>query len=101
LQIGPGDVTPNVTAHSFKQGSTLLEHCAYNETNYASSDSVEQSVGRGVLNSRDAIVLIPRYPLTPGTTYTVSITANGQTYTWSFKTASTVRQTLDDNVQIR
>jgi hypothetical protein len=33
-------------------------------------------------------VLIPRQPLTPGLSYTVSITTNGQTYTWSFEVAA-------------
>jgi hypothetical protein len=84
LQIGPGNLTPSVTAHSFMQGATPLEHCIFDETNYINPDSNTQSVGRSVLNARDAIVLIPRAPLTTGATYTVSITANGHTDTWSF-----------------
>jgi hypothetical protein len=82
LQIGPGNLTPNVTAHSFMQGSTPLEHCVFDETNYTNPDY--QSLGRSVLNSRDAIILIPRNPLTAGSSYTASITANGQTHTWTF-----------------
>jgi len=87
LQIGPGNLTPAVTAHSFQQGNVSLEHCIFDETNYSNPNSGDQSLGRSVLNSRDAVVLIPRSPLTPGKTYTVSITANGQAYTWSFTTA--------------
>jgi uncharacterized protein YkwD len=93
LQIGPGNLTPNVTAHSFMQGTTPLEHCVFDETTYTNPDSSTQSVGRNILNSRDAIVLIPRAPLTPGATYTVSITTNGQTYTWSFVASSTAHAT--------
>jgi hypothetical protein len=33
-------------------------------------------------------VLIPQAPLLPDSTYAVRIDANGQTYTWSFRTAS-------------
>jgi YVTN family beta-propeller protein len=90
LQIGPGNLVPSVTAHSFKQGSTALEHCIFDETNYVNPDSYTQGVGRGVLSSRDAIVLVPRSPLTAGATYTVSITTNSQTYTWAFTVSSTV-----------
>lgn len=84
LQLGPGDLTPLVTAHALMRGSTPIEHCVFDETNYANSDGAGRSLGRAILDSRDAIVLIPRAPLTAGATYTASITANAQTYTWSF-----------------
>jgi len=89
LQIGPGNLIPSVTAHSFMQGATALEHCVFDETNYTNPDSSTQNTGRSILNSRDAIVLIPQAPLTPGATYTVSITANGQMYAWSFMVSNT------------
>jgi hypothetical protein len=84
LQIGSGSITPSVTAHSFSQGANPLPHCVFDQTNYTNPDSSSQSLGRSVLNGRDAIVLIPQSPLSAGQTYTASITTNGQTYTWSF-----------------
>ncbi|NJK69959.1 MAG: hypothetical protein HC941_28715 [Microcoleus sp. SU_5_3] len=97
LQLGNGNITPNVTAHSFSRGGTQLAHAVFDETNYFNPNNGtakiygpksqfkdDGEVGRGILGSRDAIVLIPRDPLLPGETYTASITANGQTYTWSF-----------------
>lgn len=96
LQIGPGNLTPDVTAHTFTQGSTSLDHCIFDETDYANSDSSQQSLGRSILNSRDAIVLIPRDPLTPGATYSASITVNGETHTWSFTVASSASTTRPD-----
>ncbi len=93
LQIGSGNLTPSVTAHSFTQGTTPLEHCVFDETNYTNPDSSTQSTGRSILNSRDAIVLIPRAPLTAGATYTVSITTNGQTYLWSFGVSNAAKAT--------
>jgi hypothetical protein len=66
-----------------------LEHCVFDETTYTNPDSGTQSTGRNVLNARDAIVLIPRNPLTAGAIYQVSITANGQTYAWSFMVSAT------------
>lgn len=88
LQLGAGGVTPNVTAHSLAYGGSLLEHCLFDETSYTHPDSSYQAVGRAVLGIQDAILIIPRATLTPGGAYTVSITANDQTYTWSFHTSA-------------
>lgn len=88
LQLGSGNITPSVTATSFKQGNTSLEHCTFNETNYINSNPDLQSLGRSVLNARDAIILIPRQPLSVGLVYDVSITANGQTHAWAFTTTT-------------
>jgi hypothetical protein len=84
LQIGAGDQTPNVLAHSFSQGDEPLEHCVFDETNYSNADSSAQSLARTILGARDTIVLIPQQPLVPGATYTVSITEDSNTYVWSF-----------------
>ncbi len=73
------------------QDTTPLEHCLFDETSYTNPDGSTQNTGRSILNGRDAIVLIPKQPLTFGATYTVSITANEQTYAWSFTVSSTAR----------
>lgn len=92
VQIGSGNVTPVVSATSFKQNGQPLEHCVFDETNYKNPDGVQQNLGRSILAARDAIVLIPRSPLSPGMTYTVSITVNGQTYTWSFSISANAKE---------
>jgi hypothetical protein len=84
LQLGTGELSPDVTGSSFRQGSTPLAHCVFSELTYTNPDPGQQSLGRGILNARDAVVLVPRDPLTPGAKYAASITVNGQTYTWSF-----------------
>ncbi len=87
LQLGTGSITPTITAYSLMQGSTPLTVCVYDETNYSfPGDPGGQSLGRAVLNSRDALVMIPQQPLQEGFSYTASITTNGQTYTWNFTT---------------
>lgn len=85
LQAGPGELTPVVNSHAFKQGSQKLESCVFSEATYANPNSYEKGLARSILAERDAIVLIPRHPLTPGVDYTVSITVNGENYIWSFK----------------
>jgi hypothetical protein len=103
LQVGPGNVTPNVTAHSFMQSATSLDHCLFDETSYTNPDGSTQTTGRNILNGRDAIVLIPKQPLTPGATYAVAITANGQTYSWSFTVSNSARGlgATQDIIQMR
>jgi uncharacterized protein YkwD len=84
LLLGSGSVNPVVTASSLSRDSSTLEHCVYTETTYTDpSDSSATSLGRQVLGARDAVVIMPRQPLSNGT-YSVSITANGNTYSWSF-----------------
>jgi hypothetical protein len=100
LQIGSGDQVPDVTGHSFNQGSTSLDHCIFDETNYTNPDGYAQSLGRSVLSMRDAIVLMPRNPLSPGVTYTISIANSGTTYTWSFTVTGIQIQTVH-NTEIR
>lgn len=84
IQVGSGAGVPNVTAHSFLQGSTPLEHCVFDETNYSNPNGSLQGLGRAILSSRDAIILLARQPLAANTTYTASVTVDGRTYTWSF-----------------
>ena len=92
LQIGPGDQTPKVLAHSFSQGNESLAHCVFDETSYSNPDSSAQSLGRAILGVRDTVVLIPQQPLVPGTHYTVSIKLESGTYTWSFLVSETANQ---------
>ncbi len=87
VQIGSGGQTPDVTATSFQENGVARAHCVFDETDYTNPDSFYQSLGRNVLNGRDAIVILPRDPLTPGANYSVSISVNGSTHTWSFTAA--------------
>jgi hypothetical protein len=83
VQFGSGN-PPTVTASAFSQNGQPLEHCVFDQTTYTNPDGGSQSLGRAVLGMRGAVILIPRAPLAAGLTYAASITANGQTYSWSF-----------------
>lgn len=87
IQFGSGN-TPAVTASAFSQNGQSLASCVFSGTTYTNPNSGAQSLGRSVLGARGAIVLIPRLPLSAGLSYTASITANGQTYTWSFSVSA-------------
>ena len=89
LQIGPGNVLVNVSGSSFSVGGASLEHFTIDETDYYNPNAEVQAQERASLNSRDAIILIPKKPLAEGHEYAASITANGTTYRWSFKVKET------------
>ncbi len=99
LQIGDGGLTPQVTDFGFWHAGTSLEVCEFDETNY--TDPVYQATGRSILGVRDAIVLMPRYPLTAGETYSATITNNADVYTWSFSVASDATTSAEVTGQIR
>lgn len=101
LLLGTGSITPSVTDHHLRRDGIPVEHCVFDETTYRHpTDRNQQDLGRLILNSRDAVVIIPRDPLSPGSRYTVSVTANGQTYTWSFSVAlDTAQMTVIEAAQ--
>jgi len=101
VQIGDGSQIPGVTAHALHQGGTLLEHCIFDETSYDNSNADSRKLGRLLLDMRDAIVMIPRHPLVPGPTYSVSITVNGQELSWSFRVADAYTQAEKFGVDIQ
>ena len=78
-----GDV--DVSAYSVKDASgTPLESCAIDGTNYVNADPGAQSLGRHLLSSDNAVIVIPRKPLVPGGTYRLSVTSNGRTAASTF-----------------
>ena len=78
---------------SFKNSSGELDHCVYDETNYVNGSTYEQNLGRLILNSRDAVVIMPKNPLNVGETYMVSLTNGFTTYSWSFSVVSSTSLT--------
>ena len=88
-----GETAPRVTATAFTDASgTALAHCWFDETSYRNPTRGQQDLGRGVLAMRKAIILIPRSPLAPDSSYGVSITLGGSSERWTFRTASRAAQ---------
>jgi hypothetical protein len=61
----------------------VIEACGFDANSYINPDPVAEKRVRDTLNNFGAAVLIPRFPLTPGT-YDVAMTVGGQRYAWSF-----------------
>ncbi len=85
VQLGSGGPAPRVTGSWFVDGPRLLEHCIFDEESYANRDGVQQRLGRSILRSRNAIVLIPRQPLKAGTRYRAVVEVNGRLIDWTFE----------------
>jgi hypothetical protein len=66
-----------------------IEHCAFDAPSYRNQNPTGQEFGRWNLRASGAVMIIPRSPLRPGSRYSVSITANDNTYAWSFTVAET------------
>lgn len=84
VQIGTW-VKTSLSAYSITAHGKGLEVCGIDSEHYGNPDMLTQRDARDDLRFFGAVILIPRYPLAPGTTYRVSATINGQSYQWSFK----------------
>jgi len=86
LFLGNGNRIPHVENFRLAMGDTPLEACIFDQTNYSNPDSWAQKTGRQILSHNNAVVIMPRHPLAADETYTVQVTANGETTTWQFET---------------
>jgi hypothetical protein len=84
VQLGTGDIVPSVGGRALLMGDTPVDTCLFDETNYTNPDAWAQKAGRLILDNQDAVVILPRYPLIAGETYTAQVEVNGQRYTWQF-----------------
>ncbi|HRA19330.1 MAG TPA: PASTA domain-containing protein [Anaerolineae bacterium] len=85
LLLGDGSRRPQVTAASLTANDRAAAHCVFTEDTYVNPDSGLQALGRDILATRDAVVLIPIEPLKFGRSYAVSLTVDGTSYAWSFR----------------
>lgn len=96
LQVEESAGAPSVGNYSLTSGADQLDVCEIDETNYTNPSADEQNLGRSILASRHAIVLIAKQPLLPSKTYTASIQVNGVDCTWSFSTSGQSAQVNAD-----
>jgi hypothetical protein len=85
VQLGTGNLVPVGTKSMLWLGKHKVEHCIFDETSYRNPNASEQQLGRSILAARDAIVIVPKYPLKSGATYRVELESSGQSIDWQFK----------------
>jgi hypothetical protein len=74
-----------LTAHSLTREGRPIEHCAFDAADYTNASQSLQEYGRWLLRKASAIVIVPRLPLEDGAQYRVAISANEQSYAWTFR----------------
>lgn len=87
FELGVGASGASVGGHSLSRDGSPVESCVYSASSYTNPDSGAQATGRAILGAYNAVIIVPRQPLNPGSTYSVSLTVNGQGYNWSFQAA--------------
>jgi cysteine-rich secretory family protein len=92
LSLGEGlneSAAVRLESFSLMDGAQQLESCGYDAFSYANQETEIQEAGRNLLRNilrwKLAAVVIPRAPLKPGHTYTISMAVASQEYKWSFK----------------
>lgn len=79
-------VNPRFSGYTLTLNGTApagIEACGFDSNSYHNSEPAADRRARETLRDSGAVVVIPRAPLLPGN-YTVSITAAGRQYSWSF-----------------
>jgi hypothetical protein len=84
IQMGSGGGRPTVNGYSFTSNGNISAACMFSESTYDNPSAAAQSSGRGILNARDAIVIIPLNPLIVGNKYRASVTVDGVNYSTTF-----------------
>jgi cysteine-rich secretory family protein len=85
VQLGSGGEAPRVTRSWIFEEERALEHCVFDEGTYRNGDAAQQRLGRSILASRNAIVLVPRRPLRSGAGYRAVVEVNGRVIDWTFR----------------
>lgn len=88
LQLGKGtsNDAPDVSAHILTHDGQEVKHCLIAQTSLEGENSSHSSPIWQYLNGFGAVIMIPREPLAPSSTYSVSITADSNNNSWSFRT---------------
>ena len=84
IQTGAGGGQPIVNSYTLTSNGVNAFACMFHELSYTNSDPAAQSSGRGILNARDAIVIIPFNPLVVGNVYKITVTIDGVPYSSEF-----------------
>jgi uncharacterized protein YkwD len=101
VQLAPGKGGA-VKAHSLMSDGKPVEHCVIDQNTYTNTTDPDflpgtkqqetaQQHGREILKASNAVVIIPRAPLAPKASYSVSVEVGDEKLAWSFKVANNAR----------
>ncbi len=88
IEVGANVATAADPVHSFAGDGVPLAHCVIDSTNPAYAN---------LLTWRGAVIVFPQEPLQKGVTYVVSLSVNGQPYTWSFTVGNSLMGSTASN----
>jgi alpha-tubulin suppressor-like RCC1 family protein len=78
---------PSGSTASVTQDGVAVPACVFDGQSYTNPDPATQSSGRNILTVRKTVMIIPRQPLRPGSTYTVGLKTGLYDLGWSFRVA--------------
>ncbi len=84
IQTGAGGGLPTVNSYRLTANGVAATACMFTEATYTNSNPAAQQSGRGILNARDAIVIIPLNPLVVGSVYEVTVTIDSVPHSAQF-----------------
>ena len=67
-----------------RMDGNLVASCLIDQR-YSNPDAPSQEIGRALLKQKNAVIVIPRAPLTPGATYEATVVSSAGVVRWSFR----------------
>lgn len=99
----PTAVTGTSTGTFRNAANQTLDSCVYNQNTFTDPiNPTWQALGRQeFLGGYNAVILVPKNPLVPGTSYSVTLNVGGQDYAWSFDTGKPLPVTIKPDAKSR
>jgi hypothetical protein len=79
FETSPSPYTHTATTQPLGGGPIqLLDTCAFSGADYANPNPTDQTIGRGILSNQNAVIVIPKSPLQPGSRYRFLVGSGSQ-----------------------
>ena len=78
---------PSIVRTRLTLEGEAVEHCAFDADTYVNPDPDAEDLARRIMAGSGAMVLVPRHPLEPSSSYEVEVVTDRGTHTWTFHTA--------------
>ena len=82
LALFPDPVT--TTSAELRVDGVVVPSCLIDQR-YVNPDSAAQDLARTLLRQKNAVVIVPRFPLLPGSTYEATVVSSAGNLRWSFR----------------